>query len=342
MNVQQGRVQTDSDWKEQVDICQYLLRTLARDLVGPHGGPPEGFKILGRLRGRALRHDFAIHAGHYFVDGVLCKNGSTRAYTSQPDHPVQKSRLEGAGSHLVYLDVRERDLAHFEDPGIREVALAGPDTTTRGKTAWRVGVLPLGTVGKNGPNTDVESVLKNAVARADTTTLVPETGGYQGPESRLYCVEIHNPSSDSNGPTFKWSRENGSVASPILRVNGGPNDECVELEDGIKVKFSAGTYLTGDYWLIPARTATKSVIWPTRRGKPVPMPPCGMGHHYCPLAIVTYRSNGVIAEILDQRRAIEIFDDLSNVEDMLTYYQELIAADGHLGRARKRFTTKKM
>ena len=40
------------------------------------------------------------------------------------------------------------------------------------------------------------------------------------------------------------------------------NDGFIELEGGVQVKFEPGTYKTGDYWLIPARTATGSIEWP--------------------------------------------------------------------------------
>jgi hypothetical protein len=47
---------------------------------------------------------------------------------------------------------------------------------------------------------------------------------YRGTENQLYRVEIHYGSGDVDlngvrlGPTFKWSRENGSVALPILNL----------------------------------------------------------------------------------------------------------------------------
>ena len=42
------------------------------------------------------------------------------------------------------------------------------------------------------------------------------------------------------------------------------NNGYIELEDGVEVKFTGGTYRTGDCWLIPARTATADVDWPER------------------------------------------------------------------------------
>ncbi|NJO59389.1 MAG: hypothetical protein HC836_14090 [Richelia sp. RM2_1_2] len=36
--MQQGRVQVDADWNEQVSIILHYLQTLAEDLIGSHGG----------------------------------------------------------------------------------------------------------------------------------------------------------------------------------------------------------------------------------------------------------------------------------------------------------------
>ena len=46
--MQQGRVQLDADFNEQAAILLHYLRTLAADLIGPHGGPGNelGFEIL--------------------------------------------------------------------------------------------------------------------------------------------------------------------------------------------------------------------------------------------------------------------------------------------------------
>jgi Family of unknown function (DUF6519) len=63
------------------------------------------------------------------------------------------------------------------------------------------------------------------------------------------------------------------------------------LEGGIEVQFSNGTYKTGDYWLIPARTATGEIEWPpfeTPNTNPVAQPPRGIQHHYCHLALLAF------------------------------------------------------
>ena len=68
-------------------------------------------------------------------------------------------------------------------------------------------------------------------------------------------------------------------------------DEWIGLEDGIQVRFIAGHYRSGDYWDFPARTATAdpasgNIVWPEDAAGPTLLPPFGVAHHYCPLAIV--------------------------------------------------------
>jgi hypothetical protein len=44
--------------------------------------------------------------------------------------------------------------------------------------------------------------------------------GWQGLENQLYRIEIHTPEDGKQPPTFKWSRENGSVVAQIADVHG--------------------------------------------------------------------------------------------------------------------------
>jgi hypothetical protein len=62
----------------------------------------------------------------------------------------------------------------------------------------------------------------------------------------------------------------------------------IDLEDGVQVWFDQrGSYRTGDYWLIPARTVTADVEWPRdASGQPLLAPPAGVDVHYAPLAWV--------------------------------------------------------
>ena len=69
---QQGRVDLDADWNEQIDILSHYRRTSLKDIIGRCGGPRPnpGFKIES-----AGSHGYwyRISPGNYYVDGITNK-----------------------------------------------------------------------------------------------------------------------------------------------------------------------------------------------------------------------------------------------------------------------------
>src|SRR5215208_141509 len=169
-------------------------------------------------------------------------------YTSQPDYPnpppLESGELPPPQSafelaprtDLVYLDVWQRHITAIEDPDILEVALGGPDTTTRVKTVWQVkvmkGVRATNCEDKIGgwpPPPSKGRLSTEAVptpAAEDPCIIAPE-GGYRGLENRLYRVEIHQ-GGDLGEATFKWSRDNGSVVFPVEVFGPDPHQVKVK------------------------------------------------------------------------------------------------------------------
>lgn len=91
-------------------------------------------------------------------------------------------------------------------------------------------------------------------------------------------------------------------AVPVEETPTGATEEAIpwiDLEDGIQIRFEAGgEYHSGDYWLIPARVATKKIEWPSEAdaaGEPVPalLPARGIEHHYAPLGFVQWDGDNV-------------------------------------------------
>ena len=251
--MQQGRVQLDADWNEREEKELYFLRALAADLIGPHGGPGVGFRIStepGGFQRSTLVDDFTITPGHYYVQGILCVNEGHARYTFQDGFLADVfGKLERNNSYVVYLDVWERHVTYVEDTDerarscIREVALRGPDTTTRTQIVWQVKChqLPSGSPGEGNSvfKTDYERFLGELYranirspwhgrlrARArkpfsgDTgPCLTSPEARYRGAENQLYRVEIHQGGLLGTA-TFKWSRENGAVIFPIEKLGG--------------------------------------------------------------------------------------------------------------------------
>ena len=204
-----------------MDIQSELDRSTTRDVVGPSGAPLDGGGFDVALT--AGNDDLTLSSGRIYVDGILCELEPAPAatYLQQPWFPNPPA-LDLAGTPLlVYLDVWERHITYIEDPSLREVALGGPDTATRLQTIWQVKLLPqqapgvtckdalLPTIGDARLTND----LQPAAPATDPCELSP-AGGYRGLENQLYRVGVHTAGA-VGAATFKWSRENASVAVAI-------------------------------------------------------------------------------------------------------------------------------
>lgn len=249
--MQQGRVQLDADWNEQVDILLRYLRTLAMDVIGPFGGPITGggFQITSPQQ---KEDGFSISSGHYYVDGILIENPVTVTYKHQP-YNLMPDALPTDALLLIYVDVWELQISFVQNDGIREVALGvnGPDTATRALVVWQVKTLDATTFANiikdiqgskrlarvqkieelttqlRGNLIPANRGLLRARAKVDVedstkVCITPPDARYRGAENQLYRVEIHNSGSvgSTTGPTFKWSREDGSVVFPIDNIEG--------------------------------------------------------------------------------------------------------------------------
>jgi hypothetical protein len=101
---QQGRVQLDADGNEQAAIQEYLRRTLAADLIGPHAGPANetedgvarctAFEIHYRPGENGSTANLTIGGGRYYVDGLLAD-----ASVPRPAWPVHDHEHEHGHEH---------------------------------------------------------------------------------------------------------------------------------------------------------------------------------------------------------------------------------------------------
>jgi hypothetical protein len=257
VRMQQGRVQLDADWNEQVDITTHRIDTETVDTIGSCGAPLDdrgsgigrNFHLLtdlSRLPGEEQAYlktkniasvgpaDFLISPGHFYVDGILIENEHALPYRSQPDLPGADT-ITARKTYLAFLDVWQRHLTALEAPEIREVALGGSDTTTRARTIWQVRLMEV----PDGTNCLSDVPAWNELIRGSTGSLaaraqpdltntdpciVPASAGFRGLQNQLYRVEIH-AGGDLGAATFKWSRDNGSVVFAIEEfLDGQPTD----------------------------------------------------------------------------------------------------------------------
>lgn len=98
------------------------------------------------------------------------------------------------------------------------------------------------------------------------------------------------------------------------QLTGSPGDDAgwVELEDGVEVRFFAGKLRVGDFWTIPARTATADIEWPEEGGKPAFVNPQGVLRAFTRLALLNCQS-GVWTRISDCRQLFPALTELTNL-----------------------------
>jgi hypothetical protein len=249
--MQQGRVMVDADFNELVDIVDRRFRAETVDIIGRCVVPkqtPEGFRI--QIAGGGL----TIGRGRLYADGLLAENHGraplefdpvlgeeqgTQAvpYDQQPYLPNAATAFPApttAGPHLVYIDVWQREITWLEEADLVDKAV-GVDTSTRRQTVWQVKVLPRVGAGVTCATPDGQipgwsDIIRPSAGRLTTGAvgvpastdpcIINPAGGYRGTENRLYRVEIHQP-----GPlgtaTFKWSRDNASIATAVTAINAG-------------------------------------------------------------------------------------------------------------------------
>jgi len=226
VRMQQGRVQLDADWNEQLDIAAHRTETGAVDTIGVCGAPMHNAGF-GLIEGALPK----ITIGHYYVDGILCENEAEVDIDDQPD--LKGFNLDKTeGYYLAYLDVWQHHITALEDDDIREVALGGPDTATRTKTVWQVKLIgPLQTkltclseLDEWKKLIDPDKGEMGAWAPPGTVEegpcVVPPGAGYRRLENQLYRVEIHQ-AGNLGVAKFKWSRDNGSIVTKWLDQKGG-------------------------------------------------------------------------------------------------------------------------
>jgi len=237
----QGRIVLDQDLNKQWSIADYLRRRRTTHIVGPCGAPENeaGFSIGPFGAG------LGAGPGAYYVHGVLCENAEAVDLEAQPHLPAGAPivrldtgidvTLDAApdGQYFAVLDRWTRLITPLQDPALLETALGGADTAGAARTIWQVRLVRAGPLSAEVHCDSMPVAWTDLItgpdgtfrARAQPSTIddgpcVVEAGaGYRRVSNQLYRVQIHQ-----GGPvgtaTFKWSRENGSVATRWISSNG--------------------------------------------------------------------------------------------------------------------------
>ena len=271
---QQGRVDLDADFNEYIEIIDRHWRSETLDIITHCIVPnttPDAFLMTPTAMGA-----FDIGIGRMYVDGIQVENfglppevflsdlgnmvGTNAVpYDDQPYLPAPLPPPLAAAPNttdLVYIDVWQREVTVLEDPSLREIALGGPDTTTRIQSVWQVRVLE--DVGRHGCGDDIAAwdaltapsagrLTTSAIAppAADDPCIISPAGGYRGLENRLYRVEIHSvgPIGGAAPAKFKWSRNNATIASSVSAIPSPTQVTVQQVGRDQVLRFEIGNFI---------------------------------------------------------------------------------------------------
>jgi hypothetical protein len=198
-----------------------LLSLLQGGLGGGGGGsdppPPELQNLLDLMNADFNLQEPSIEtAGRMYVDGFPCVQVDDVLYSQQadPNDPPLVEPSTGVRTDTVYLDAWTEPVTYVDDPEIRELALGGPDTSTRLALRQRVRV----NQGGGMPRGDGRGLGTLATA-----------GSYTGLANRLYLVEIDG-AGDIGAATCRWSEDNGATIGRVIAPIP-PGSTKVVLED---------------------------------------------------------------------------------------------------------------
>jgi len=234
---QQGRMLTDADWNELVDILKGRLNDALKDVVG-NGSP---------MHRNVVNNDDAnnppkLKWGRVYVDGILAivrpgKDATSEAdfeYDHQEDFPLPPAKPSASSeSYCLYADVWERTVTQLLDDKLRDKGLHGADTCTRKQVMAQVKWCPIDidpeTSSKNPPKGNARAtitLLKKSIQPDPCDPCAKQLDVKSRIGNYLFRVEVHDVQGSADAPevlTLKWSVENGAIQAPCFQKDDEGN-----------------------------------------------------------------------------------------------------------------------
>jgi hypothetical protein len=148
VRAQQGRVFVDDDHNENERLHGEDERRSRVDIIGAAGSPDDGFLVSDLKFTSNGSIDFAINPGTFYLGGLHLEMDHVERFPTQSDFlqssraPVTIPLQAGTRFDLIYLEAWLQPVSAVEDNELFEVALGGPDTSTRMRLMRRVQVAP--------------------------------------------------------------------------------------------------------------------------------------------------------------------------------------------------------
>jgi hypothetical protein len=258
--MQQGRVILDRDVNALRQTIDRRIADDALDIIGPCGTPDDGFAIgpapgttspaspplwsppLAPISPPSTEpYDFSISAGTMYVGGqravfppdVPGQGAVEYTYFDQPNWVSPTTSATPPNQEFVYLHILENEVSAVEDPGLKDVALGGPDTTQRLHLVKRVKRLGVGSADCTVAREEAARAWSAAgfIFDPQTMRLVPQAtlqvsyadpstatdpcdptaqGGYLGADNQVLRVQVISGGPAGAVPGIVWGYDNAS------------------------------------------------------------------------------------------------------------------------------------
>ena len=229
---QQGRMFTDADWNELVEIIKQQLNQAQNNIL--FRGVPrhqDGKRII-----EVVGNNININPNDVYANGIHGKirgNGINQdeviSFNEQKDLVIPSEYEQLSGNYILYADIFDLPVISLQDPEIRDAGLKGADTCTRTRRLVQIkqcidSLAPEDeTDNPSLGNAEIDLQITNRVADSDdcdpcatSITAKPDIGNY------LFRIEVHEVKGPQHAPTeitLKWSSEN---ASEVYEVGSEP------------------------------------------------------------------------------------------------------------------------
>lgn len=242
VRMQQGRVLTDDDFNEAAVLAAEDMRRTRMHAIGAYGTPDAGFlpKNFAVAGGKL---DFVLSAGTLYLGGLRLEMQAEEHYLLQKDwlnfDPATEAQAPPAEGQtrtdLVWIEAWQQPVTAVEDSELFEVALGGPDTSTRWRTMRRVHVAAgmaqsecaeawaaavAGFAASGTLNAEMELATGATLGVSFSAPLAtgdlcapPQPGGYLGAENQAIRVQM------VDAAHYTWGFDN---AAPLYRVKVSP------------------------------------------------------------------------------------------------------------------------
>jgi hypothetical protein len=239
VRMQQGRVLTDDDFNEASILDDEELRRTRLHAIGAYGSPNAGFLPKNFAVGAGGKLDFTFTKGELYLGGLRLEMSIEEKFLEQKDwldfdpavEAVAAPAAGGARTDLVWMEAWQQPVTATEDKELFEVALGGPDTTTRWRTMRRMH-LASGVAGNSCPESWAAvaagfaglGILNEEFELTTAATLTvsftappivgdlcspPLAGGYLGAENQAIRVQM------VDAGHYTWGYDD---AAPLYRV----------------------------------------------------------------------------------------------------------------------------